>query len=106
MVEKYAIINNGGKQYRVVIGQKVKLELMDADVGETIKFDSVLAIGSGSTITLGEPTIDSAVVEAEVIGHGRHDKINIIKFKRRKHYMKRAGHRQNFTEVKVTNINN
>ncbi len=106
MIEKYAVIQSGGKQYRVGVGQQLKLELIDVAVGKTVKFDSVLVVGSGEDIAMGAPMLEEAFVEAEVINHGRHKKIEIIKFKRRKHYMKRAGHRQGFTEVKITNINN
>lgn len=104
MTEKYAVILNGGKQYKVNVGQTLKLESLDTPTGQTIKLDSVLAISDGDNIEIGAPTINNAYVDAEIVNHGRHKKIEIIKFKRRKHYMKRAGHRQNFTEVKIVGI--
>lgn len=106
MVEKYAVVQSGGKQYRVQEGQKLKLETIDGEIGSKVSIDSVLVVGNGEQIVLGSPTVDQAKVEVEILAHGRHDKVNIIKFKRRKHHLKRAGHRQNFTQVKVLSISN
>lgn len=105
MTEKYAVLQNGGKQYRLQEGQKVKLEYMEGEVGSKVNFADVMAVGCGSDIKVGSPVVDSASVDVEILSHGRHDKVNIIKFKRRKHHMKRAGHRQFYTEVKVVSIN-
>ncbi len=105
MTDKYAVFQNGGKQYKVAAGQKLKLELMQAEAGDKIKLEPVLLVGEGTKVQLGEPSVKGASIEAEVIGHGRADKIEIIKFKRRKHHMKRMGHRQHYTEVKIVQIN-
>ena|SRR5690606_14814299 len=99
----YAVIESGGKQHRVVEGETLKLEKIEVATGESLNFDRVLMIG-GANIQIGEPTVPGAVVTAEVISHGRHKKVTIIKFRRRKHSMKRAGHRQWYTEVKITGI--
>ncbi|GEN27804.1 50S ribosomal protein L21 [Halovibrio variabilis] len=100
----YAVIKSGGKQYRVQEGQTLKLEKLEIPTGETIEFDEVLMVADGDDVTIGAPMIGSAKVSAEVVSHGRGDKITIIKFRRRKHSMKRQGHRQWFTEVKITGI--
>lgn len=100
----YAVIANGGKQYKVSEGQILKLEQFEADAGNEVEFNEVLLIAEGEKITLGAPLVKGAVVKAEVINHGRGDKIHIIKFRRRKHHMKQMGHRQNYTEVKITGI--
>lgn len=100
----YAIIETGGKQYRVAPGQVLKIEKLSTDVGNTVDFDRVLMVGEGEQIRVGAPLIEGAIVKAEVIKHGRADKIRIIKFKRRKHHIKHQGHRQYYTEVKITNI--
>ena len=101
----YAVIKTGGKQYRVKAGDVIKIEQLPGDVGQAINFAEVLLIADGDQITTGQPMINNAVVTAEVVAHGRHKKIRIIKFRRRKHHMKRMGHRQNFTQVKITAIN-
>ncbi len=101
----YAVIQSGGKQHRVKEGQTIKLEKLDVETGATVDFDKVLMVGSGEDIKVGAPYVDGAKVTAEVVAHGRHKKVQIIKFKRRKHHMKRMGHRQWFTEVKITGIN-
>ena len=98
-----AVIKTGGKQYRVAPDQLLKVESIVANEGDVVDFNEVLMI-SGDTIKLGKPFIEGANVKAEVVRHGRARKINILKFKRRKHHMKRQGHRQNFTEVKITEI--
>ncbi len=101
----YAVIKTGGKQYRVTPGNVLKVETLDAEVGATVNFEEVLMIADGDNITVGNPNIASAKVVAEVIAHGRAKKVEIIKFRRRKHHQKRTGHRQNFTQIQIQNIN-
>ncbi len=101
----YAVIKTGGKQYRVSPGDKLKVETIDAEVGASFDFDTVLMISDGDKLTVGTPTIASAKVTAEVVAHGRAKKVEIIKFRRRKHHQKRTGHRQNFTQVEIQSIN-
>jgi large subunit ribosomal protein L21 len=100
----YAVILSGARQYRVIEGQKLKLEMLDAEVGSTIDFDKILMVMNGDNIQLGKPYVDGCKVTASVIGQGRHKKIHIIKFRRRKHHQKQMGHRQYFTEVKIEKI--
>jgi large subunit ribosomal protein L21 len=100
----YAVIVSGGKQHRVKEGETLKLEKLEIETGSNIEFDRVLLIANGDDVKVGAPVVDGAKVTAEVVSHGRHDKIQIIKFRRRKHSMKRQGHRQWFTEVKITGI--
>jgi large subunit ribosomal protein L21 len=100
----YAVIISGGKQHRVVEGETLKLEKIEAATESTIEFDQVLMVGEGADVKIGAPFVAGAKVTAEVIAQGRHKKVTIMKFKRRKHHMKRAGHRQWFTEVKITGI--
>ena len=100
----YSVIVTGGKQYKVAEGEFLKIEKLDVPVGEAISFDRVLLIGNGEDVKIGAPVVDGAKVTAEVIDQGRHDKVTIIKFRRRKHSMKRQGHRQWYTEVKITGI--
>ncbi|APV34559.1 MULTISPECIES: 50S ribosomal protein L21 [Acinetobacter] len=100
----YAVIQSGGKQHRVVEGETLKVELLKAETGSTITFDDVLMLVNGESIQIGAPVVAGATVTAEVVGHGRHDKIRIIKMRRRKHYRKQQGHRQWFTELKITGI--
>lgn len=100
----YAVIVTGGKQYKVAEGEFLKIEKLDVPVGEAISFDRVLLIGNGEDVKIGAPVVEGAKVTAEVIDQGRHDKVTIIKFRRRKHSMKRQGHRQWYTEVKITGI--
>ncbi len=100
----YAVIVSGGKQHRVKEGETLKLEKLEVETGSNIEFDRVLLIADGDNFKVGAPVVDGAKVTAEVVSHGRHDKIQIIKFRRRKHSMKRQGHRQWFTEVKITGI--
>ncbi|MDP2257781.1 MAG: 50S ribosomal protein L21 [Polaromonas sp.] len=97
----YAVIKTGGKQYKVAAGEKIKVEQITADVGQEIVIDQVLAVGEGSTIQVGTPLVSGATVTVTVVAHGRHDKIRIFKMRRRKHYQKRQGHRQNFTELLI-----
>ena len=100
----YAVIKTGGKQYRVQEGDVLKFEELPAEVGSTFDFTEVLMLVNGDKVTCGKPNIAKAVVHAEIIAHGRHKKVKIIKFRRRKHHMKQMGHRQNFTQVKITGI--
>ena len=101
----YAVIETGGKQHRVVEGEHIKVEKIEAETGSTIDFDRILMVGEGKSIKVGTPAVDGAKVSAEVVQHGRGEKVTIVKFKRRKHHMKRQGHRQWFTEIKITAIN-
>ena len=100
----YAVIESGGKQHRVEEGEQLKLEKIEAATGDTIEFDQVLMLGAGSDVKIGAPLVEGGKVTAEVVSHGRHDKIRIVKFNRRKHYRKETGHRQWYTEVKITAI--
>jgi large subunit ribosomal protein L21 len=97
----YAVIKTGGKQYRVASGDKLKVEQIAADVGQEISIDQVLAVGSGETLTVGTPWVAGASVKATVVAQGRHDKVRIFKMRRRKHYQKHGGHRQNYTELEI-----
>jgi large subunit ribosomal protein L21 len=101
----YAVIKTGGKQYKVAAGEKIKIEQIAADVGQEIVIDQVLAVGNGADLKVGTPLVAGATVVATVISHGRHDKIRIFKMRRRKHYQKRQGHRQNFTELQISTVN-
>ncbi|MCK6411554.1 MAG: 50S ribosomal protein L21 [Azonexus sp.] len=100
----YAVIKTGGKQYRVTAGQKLKVEQIPADVGAEITLDQVLMAGEGESVKIGAPFIAGASVKATVVSHGRHDKVKIFKMRRRKHYQKRQGHRQNYTELRIEAI--
>ncbi len=100
----YAVIVSGGKQHRVTEGETLKLEKIEVATGETVEFDRVLLVANGDDIKVGAPQVEGAKVTAEVINHGRGEKVKIIKFRRRKHSMKRQGHRQWYTEVKITGI--
>ena len=100
----YAVIKSGGKQHRVEPGEVLRLEKLDASEGETVNFDKVMMIGEGENILIGTPFVDGGAVTAEVVSHGRGDKVTIIKMRRRKHYRRHAGHRQDFTEVKIKEI--
>ena len=97
----YAVIKTGGKQYRVQAGEKLKIEQIPADVGSQIVLDQVLMVGTGETVTIGQPLVAGAQVSATVVSQGRHDKVKIFKMRRRKHYQKRQGHRQQFTELLI-----
>lgn len=100
----YAVIKTGGKQYRVAAGDKIKVEQIAADEGKEITLDQVLAIGNGDKLTVGAPLVSGASVVAKVIAHGKHDKVRIFKLRRRKHYQKRQGHRQSYTELEIASI--
>ena len=100
----YAAIVTGGKQYKVAEGEFLKVEKLEVATGESLTFDRVLLVANGDDVKIGAPVVDGAKVTAEVVSQGRHDKIRIIKFRRRKHHMKRQGHRQWFTEIKITGI--
>ena len=100
----YAVIKTGGKQYQVRAGEKLKVEQIPADVGTEIVIDQVLAVGEGDTLSVGAPLVSGATVSATVLSHGRHDKVRIFKMRRRKHYQKRQGHRQHYTELFIGRI--
>jgi large subunit ribosomal protein L21 len=100
----YAVVKTGGKQYRVVAGEKIKVEQIPADVGAEITLDQVLMVGEGESVKIGAPLVTGAKVTAKVIAHGRHAKVNIFKMRRRKHYQKHQGHRQNYTELEIAGI--
>ena len=100
----YAVVVSGGKQHRVEEGETLKLEKLNAEVGSNIDLDRILLVANGDDVKIGEPVVAGAKVSAEVVSHGRGKKVRIVKFKRRKHHMKRQGHRQWFTEVKITGI--
>lgn len=102
--EMYAIITNGGKQYKVAEGQIIKLESVNSDAGNELTFNQILLLADGDRVTVGAPFVAHATVIGEVVSHGRGKKVHIIKFRRRKHHMKRMGHRQNYTSVKITGI--
>ncbi|MFC6184855.1 50S ribosomal protein L21 [Pseudoxanthomonas japonensis] len=99
----YAVVVTGGKQYRVMKGETLRVEKLEAEAGNEITFDNILMLGDGEAISLGD-ALKGASVTAKVVGHGRADKVRIIKFRRRKHHMKRQGHRQHYTEIEITGI--
>ncbi|CAG8998928.1 MAG: 50S ribosomal protein L21 [Candidatus Celerinatantimonas neptuna] len=101
----YAVIQSGGKQHRVAEGQTIRLEKLEVETGATIEFDNVLMIANGEDVKIGAPFVEGSKVTAEVVTHGRGEKVKIVKFRRRKHHRKQAGHRQWFTEVRITGIN-
>lgn len=100
----YAVIKTGGKQYRVSSGEKIKVEQLAADVGSQITIDKVLMVSDGDKVSIGKPLVKGATVQATVVNHGRGDKVRIFKMRRRKHFKKQQGHRQNFTEIQVDQI--
>ena len=104
-VHMYAVIKTGGKQYKVAVGEKIKVEQIAADVGQEVVITEVLAVGSGDSLKVGTPLVSGATVKVTVISHGRHDKVRIFKMRRRKHYQKRQGHRQNYTELSIDSVN-
>lgn len=97
----YAVIKTGGKQYRVTSGERIKVELLPHEVGAEITLSDVLAIGSAGDLKVGSPTLAGVTVPAKVVSHGRFDKVRIFKMRRRKHYQKRGGHRQHYTELEI-----
>ncbi|MGB1108905.1 MAG: 50S ribosomal protein L21 [Gammaproteobacteria bacterium] len=100
----FAVIKTGGKQYRVSEGDKLRIEKLDVEEGADVEFDQVLMVGEGDNVTVGAPIIEGGKVTAKVASQGRAKKVEIIKFRRRKHHMKRQGHRQSYTEVEITGI--
>lgn len=100
----YAVIATGGKQYRVEQGEVLRVEKLDAQEGDTVNFDQVLMMGSGDDVNIGAPYVEGGKVSAEVRAHGRANKIEIVKFKRRKHHRKQMGHRQSYTEIVIKEI--
>ncbi|HMW78194.1 MAG: 50S ribosomal protein L21 [Betaproteobacteria bacterium] len=100
----YAVVKTGGKQYRVSAGQKLKVEQIPAEVGAEVTLDQVLMVGEGESVKVGAPLVAGASVKATVVSHGRHDKVKIFKMRRRKHYQKHQGHRQNYTELRIEAI--
>ena len=100
----YAVIQTGGKQYRVKSGEQVKVELLAAEVGAAVSFDRVLMLGEGDGVKVGAPFLAGAAVKATVVAQGRGEKVRIFKLRRRKHFAKTQGHRQGFTEVRIDEI--
>ena len=100
----YAVVESGGKQHRVIEGETLKVEKLDVATGESITFDQVLMVGEGEGVKIGAPYVNGSQVTAEIVSHGRHPKITIVKFRRRKHHRKQMGHRQWYTELKITSI--
>ncbi len=101
----YAVIKTGGKQYRVCVGQKLKIEQIPADIGQEIALDQILSVGEGESLKIGGPFVDGATVTATVLAQGRHDKIKVFKMRRRKGYRRTQGHRQNYTEIRIDAVN-
>ena len=101
----YAVIKTGGKQYKVAAGEKIKVEQIAADVGQEVTIEKVLAVGNGADLKVGTPWVAGASVKATVVAHGKHDKVRIFKMRRRKHYQRHGGHRQQFTELSISSIN-
>ena len=100
----YAVVKTGGKQYKVAPGEKLKVEQIPADVGAEVILDQVLLVGEGDSVHLGQPVVSGASVKATVVAHGRGEKVKIFKMRRRKHYQKHQGHRQNYTELRIDSI--
>jgi large subunit ribosomal protein L21 len=100
----YAVFKTGGKQYRASQGDRLRVEKLDADVGDSVEFDQILLVGEGSDIQVGAPLVEGGKVEAKVTAQGRDKKVEVIKFKRRKNYKRQHGHRQHYTEVEITSI--
>ena len=101
----YAVIKTGGKQYKVKAGDTVKVEKLEAEAGKTVELTDILMLVDGDKVAVGTPYIKGATVSAKVNGHGRGDKVNIVKFRRRKHHRKQMGHRQAYTELSIMDIN-
>jgi len=100
----YAVIKSGGKQYRVESGKPVRVEALAAEVGAAVAFEEVLLVGSGDAVKVGAPLVSGAKVKGTVVAHGRGEKVRIFKLRRRKHFQKSQGHRQNYTEVRIDDI--
>ncbi len=100
----YAVVKTGGKQYKVAPGEKLKVEQLPADVGAEVVLDQVLMVGEGESVRVGTPNVAGATVRATVVAHGRGEKVRIFKMRRRKHYQKHQGHRQNYTELEINAI--
>jgi large subunit ribosomal protein L21 len=100
----YAVIQTGGKQYRVSEGDRLRVERLAAEAGSDVELDRVLMVADGDDVRVGRPFLEGSKVNATVQGHGRAKKVTIVKFRRRKHHLKRQGHRQWFTELKITSI--
>ena len=100
----YAVFVTGGRQFRAVPGEEIRVEKLEVEPGSTVTLDQVLMVGDGDKITIGAPLVKGASVAATVRGHGRHDKVTIVKFRRRKHHRKQMGHRQHYTEIEITGI--
>jgi large subunit ribosomal protein L21 len=101
----YAVVKTGGKQYKVAPGEKLKIERIPADIGAEVTLDQVLMIvGEGDSVRLGQPIVSGAAVKATVVSQGRGEKVKIFKMRRRKHYQKHQGHRQNYTELRIDSI--
>lgn len=101
----YAVVKTGGKQYRVAQGQYLKVEKLEGNEGDTVELNDVLMIADGDKLKIGAPLVDGGKVTATIKSHGRGKKIEIMKFRRRKHHQKRTGHRQYYTEIEITGIN-
>lgn len=100
----FAVIKTGGKQYRVAPGDRLKVEALPVETGQTVTLDQVLAVGGSDGVRVGAPLVPGVAVTATVLAHGRHPKVKIFKLRRRKHFQKHAGHRQNFTELRIDSI--
>ncbi|HEX5364302.1 MAG TPA: 50S ribosomal protein L21 [Gallionella sp.] len=100
----YAVIKTGGKQYRVIAGETLKIETIPGDVGAAIVLDKVLMVADGDKLSMGKPLLTGASVTATIVSHGRGEKVHIFKMRRRKHYKKSQGHRQNYTEIRIDGI--
>jgi large subunit ribosomal protein L21 len=100
----YAVIKTGGKQYRVSSGETLKIETIPGDVGASVVLDKVLMVADGDKLSMGKPLLAGASVQATIVSHGRGDKVRIFKMRRRKHYRKSQGHRQNYTEIRIDGI--
>ncbi len=100
----YAVIKTGGKQYRVITGETLKVEIITGDIGSAIVLDKVLLVSDGEKLSVGKPLLLGATVAATIVSHGRGDKVRIFKMRRRKHYQKNQGHRQNYTEIRIDGI--
>ena len=100
----YAVIKTGGKQYRVTQGETLKIETVAGDIGSEIVLDKVLMVADGDKLNVGKPLVSGASVQATIVSHGRADKVKIFKMRRRKHYQKHQGHRQNYTEIRIDGI--